>query len=126
MAVKRPGNGLPEFSVNRLAYYDAQISQSSCGHNALYDSLESFIPHLSTRLRLSAPDNRRVENQLSVVDYFSQKREAQNFLQSNPLSVSADGETFSGLGCFQLGLEVSLRNFEDLVQIQRSLKDLDL
>jgi glycosyltransferase involved in cell wall biosynthesis len=40
--------------------------------------------------------------------------------------VSVDGIEYSGLGCFQLGLEVTSESFEELLQAQRHLKDLEL
>lgn len=47
-------------------------------------------------------------------------------LQTDPLSVSAAGHDFTGLGCFHLGLEVAPQDFAELLQAQRHLKDLDL
>jgi hypothetical protein len=46
--------------------------------------------------------------------------------RTSPLSRSVEGGDFSGLGCFQLGLEVNSEQFEDLLQAQRHLKDLNL
>lgn len=48
------------------------------------------------------------------------------YVQSNPLSISTAGDAFTGLGCFQLGLEATPKNFEDVVQVQRNLLDLNL
>jgi hypothetical protein len=48
------------------------------------------------------------------------------YVQPNPLSVSTAGDAFTGLGCFQLGLEATPKNLEDIVQVQRNLRDLNL
>jgi hypothetical protein len=46
--------------------------------------------------------------------------------QHNPLSQSVDGLDYTGMGCFQLGLEVNSEQFDELLQAQRHLKDLAL
>lgn len=46
--------------------------------------------------------------------------------RTSPLSRSADGTDYDGLGCFQLGLEVTCDQFDELLQAQRHLKDLSL
>jgi glycosyltransferase involved in cell wall biosynthesis len=103
-----------------------EISQSSVGYEELYDSLAPFIPNLRSKLRLTLPQNTQGDNQLSTIDYFNCGRETQKYVETNPLSVSSDGNSFTGLGCFQLGLEVNQKNYEDIVHIQRGLKDLNL
>jgi hypothetical protein len=44
----------------------------------------------------------------------------------DPLSRSALGEDWTGLGCFHLGLEATEDTFAEILQAQRNLKDLDL
>src|SRR5262245_12285964 len=44
----------------------------------------------------------------------------------SPLSISTRGDDFTGLGCFQLGLEVSAASFMELLQAQRNLRELAL
>jgi hypothetical protein len=114
----------------------------SCGHEALYDSLQSFIPDLTARLRQLPPSTQgsgnsresECESELtparaSIVNLnwhrHSQDHD-QNHSHTHPLSTSAGGDNFTGLGCFHLGLEVAPKEFADLLQAQRHLRDLDL
>jgi hypothetical protein len=103
--------------------HSAQISQTSCGHEPLYDSLQAFIPDLSARLRLlppSAGKEQQAEGHGTTINLDWQAQ-----LQA-PLPLSAGADDESGLGCFQLGLEVTPKEFTDLLQVQRNLRDLDL
>lgn len=97
-----------------------QISQTSCGHEQLYDSLSSFIPHLSARLRLLPPSAGK-EHALSHGIELDWQAQAQA-----PLPLSAGADDAAGLGCFHLGLEVNEKEFTDLLRVQRNLRDLDL
>jgi len=45
---------------------------------------------------------------------------------NNPLSRSPDGIDYTNLGCFQLGLDFNAEHFDELLQAQRHLKDLEL
>ena len=104
-----------------------QISQASCGHDALYDSLQSFVPDLSGKLRLLQPDNKgQPEIRAGVVGFLDWHSQSHDGGQTDPLSISAGGDDFTGLGCFHLGLEAGPKEFADLRQVQRHLKDLDL
>jgi hypothetical protein len=99
----------------------------SCGHDALYDSLQSFIPDLTARLQLLPPGNEeQPESQANIADSLDWHLQTHNYAQTNPLSISAGGDDFTGLGCFHLGLEVTPKEFADVLQAQRHLKDLDL
>ncbi len=83
-----------------------QISQTSCGHEALYESLEQFIPDLASRLRLQPPPEK--EDQPSPL--VSLRHPAvNNYGQTNPLTavLSAGVDGLDGMGCYQLGLEVT-------------------
>jgi glycosyltransferase involved in cell wall biosynthesis len=104
-----------------------QIAQTSCGHDALYDSLQSFVPDLSAKLRLSRPNGQGyLANPADVIDgldYFTQPSDNE---QIDPLSRSADREDLTGLGCFHLGLEVEPKDFLDILRTQLKLKELNL
>jgi hypothetical protein len=47
-------------------------------------------------------------------------------LQKDPFSHSFRGQDYAGLGCFQLGLDCSSKDFDDLVEQQRHLRDSGL
>lgn len=101
------------------------ISETSCNHEALYESLNFIIPDLTTKLKLSPPvyntPPRKIDGLLD--DWHSPDYES---VHTDPLSTNGNGDSFTGLGCFQLGLEVTPKVFSDLVQAQRRLRDLDL
>ncbi|ORY18988.1 putative glycosyl transferase [Clohesyomyces aquaticus] len=103
------------------------ISKMPCMDDSIYDSLESFIPGLRAKLRLIPPEekNRRHSDE-SLVSRLEWKSHINSHMWINPLSVSAEGEDFTGLGCFHLGLQVTAREFDDILRMQRHLKDLDL
>jgi hypothetical protein len=102
-----------------------QISQTSCGHDALYDSLEPFVPSLAARLKLQPPPE--TEGQSRALVQFQQPA-VNDYGQANPLTtvLSAGADSLDGLGCYQLGLEVTPKAFADLLQGQRNLQDLEL
>jgi hypothetical protein len=102
-----------------------QISQTSCGHDALYDSLEDFIPDLAAKLRLQPPTE--AEGRTGALVQFRQPA-VNDYGQTNPLTVvlSAGADSLDGLGCYQLGLEVTPKAFANLLQGQRNLHDLEL
>ncbi|KAI6711821.1 glycosyl transferase: group 1 family protein [Diplocarpon mali] len=105
-----------------------QISRTLRSHEALYESLQSFIPGLTGKLRTFSPDTSGSGLDLEsgnadIVNYHDSYR---SYSQPHPLSASAGGDDFSGLGCFHLGLEVAAREFGILLQTQRHLRELDL
>jgi hypothetical protein len=103
-----------------------QICQASCGHDALYDSLQSFIPNLTAKLSLLPPGNEyQVESQAAVIDDFDWPSRTDH-AQTNPFSTSPGGNDYTGLGCFQLGLDCTSKDIADLVETQRSVRELDL
>ncbi|KKY22813.1 putative glycosyl group 1 family protein [Phaeomoniella chlamydospora] len=119
-------NGDDVMKAHDIWRSNGNISQTSCGHDALYDSLQSFIPDLSDRLRLLPPSNNveQVENEIDIIA--CRPSQTQYCVPTDPLSTSVGGDDFKGLGCFHLGLEVTPKAFADLVEAQRNLKDLDL
>lgn len=102
-----------------------QVSQKSCGHEALYDSLEDFVPHLAARLSLLPPPERR-EHSGTLIQF--QHPVVSDYGQTNPLTavLSIGTDSLDGLGCYQLGLEATPKAFSDLLQGQRNLQDLEL
>ena len=128
--VWRSNNQVRLFTENTghpLNSHLAQISLTSCGHDALYDSLHSFIPDVTARLRLLPPDNKeQAVSGAQIVDRLDWLSQTHHDEQTDPLSVSASGDNFTGLGCFHLGLEVGPKDVADILQTQRHLKDLNL
>jgi hypothetical protein len=123
-----------------------QISQTSCGHDDLYNSLQSFVPDLAARLQLLRPPARSAgeeehhaarsltvgHSQTNMVSWHSQTtlggdRDGE-YAPSNPLStvLSEDEDDLNGFGCYQLGLGVTPKAFADLLQGQRNLRELEL
>ena len=102
-----------------------QVSKTSCGHEALYDSLYQFIPDLSARLQLLSPPEKKQQSQALV--HFQQPA-VNDYGHTDPLKavLSAGADDLDGLGCYQLGLEVTSKAFADLLQGQRNLQDLEL
>lgn len=79
---------------------------SSCGHGRINSVSRSEMP-------LSAG---------KCPDWFILNQD----MQSDPLCTSPTGKTYDGIGCFPLGVDVSLDDFEEIVSSQRNLKKLDL
>ncbi|KAH7400444.1 hypothetical protein BKA64DRAFT_481996 [Cadophora sp. MPI-SDFR-AT-0126] len=103
----------------------------------LYDSLNSFVPGLREKLQPIPPsDSHECKgNQLRNLLYrpnpasrreYPQTRHDEGDSQVHPLSRSASGDDYTGLGCFHLGLSVGPKDFADLLLAQRHLKDLNL
>ncbi|KAL4971571.1 hypothetical protein BDW66DRAFT_155530 [Aspergillus desertorum] len=91
----------------------------------LYGNLEHFIPGLEDKLALYPPKPKQVDGQVVAVDEL-QWPGVNEPLMSNPFLFSPDGHDYSGLGCFQLGLDCTIKDIEDLLQAQRHTRDLHL
>jgi hypothetical protein len=102
-----------------------QISQTSCGHESLYDSLYEFIPNLAAKVSLLPPPEKE---QTTGPPVQTNQPAVNDSGKTNPLTVvlSAGADSLDGLGCYQLGLEVTPKVFSDLLQGQRNLLDLEL
>ncbi|KAB8236516.1 glycosyltransferase family 4 protein [Aspergillus alliaceus] len=102
------------------------VRQDAFGHESLYESLQSFVPGLPEKLSLLPPTKALPVNSQEVeVDelYWPSQPE---ITQTNPFSVSPAGIDYTGLGCFQLGLNCTSKDISDLVEAQRHVKELDL
>ncbi|KAE8414460.1 hypothetical protein BDV36DRAFT_299007 [Aspergillus pseudocaelatus] len=105
---------------------NGKVCQNPCGHDSLYESLQSFIPNLLAKLSLSPPAKEPlIDSQETVIDELSWPSQPE-LTQENPFSVSPAGNDYTGLGCFQLGLDCTSRDITDLVDAQRHVRDLDL
>lgn len=102
---------------------DLQILQTSTtsNHEALYDSLDALVPGLTEKLRQHPPssNNESESNQ----DYSLPNRTGRlnpppvrlsnSDAQPHPLSTSAAGDDFTGLGCFHLGMSSLKPSFSE-------------
>lgn len=103
-----------------------RISPISSGNDILYASLSSLLPILHRKLAiLPAPPAQSVETSVVNSDE-SDPRKREQLRHMNPLLFSATGQDFTGLGCFQIGLDCSEKDFDDLVEAQHRLKKLNL
>ncbi|KAI9371571.1 hypothetical protein BJX61DRAFT_510991 [Aspergillus egyptiacus] len=102
------------------------IAPSSCGHESLYDSLHSLVPNLKDKLALFPPAATREPNsQVFVIDEL-QWPSLNEPLMSDPFSLSPDGNDYTGLGCFQMGLDCTAKDIEELLQAQAHVSKLNL
>jgi hypothetical protein len=96
-------------------------------NDSLYNSLDAFVPNLVSKLTFVPSANKEVQARTSnTIANTIQHSQALKDSKTNPLSQAADGADYTGLGCFQLGLEVNAEQFEELLQAQRHLKELSL
>ncbi|TKA72816.1 hypothetical protein B0A49_05480 [Cryomyces minteri] len=103
-----------------------KIAQDPYDHSAAYDSLEAFIPNLIAKLSLWPPSSEdRADIRANVTGYYGWPSRTDD-AQKCPFSVSSNGHDYTGLGCFQIGLGCTSKDFADLVEGQRRLRDLDL
>ncbi|KAL4874591.1 hypothetical protein BJY04DRAFT_11897 [Aspergillus karnatakaensis] len=103
-----------------------KVAQASVGHEGLFESLEYFIPNLDKKLALKPPVPKpATDRQVYVIDEL-QWPSLNEPLMVNPFSYSPDGHDYTGLGCFQLGLDCTVKDIEDLLQGQRHVRNLNL
>lgn len=100
------------------------VAPSSTGHENIYDTLESFVPGLKSKLALLPPVP-EVEEQMFELDELQWPSLSEPVVR-NPYLTSPDGDDYTGLGCFQLGLDLTEKDIMDLLQAQRQVRDLNL
>jgi hypothetical protein len=107
-----------------------QVSAAPCNHDALYQTLDDFVPGLADKLTLLPPivQQSRVTIHTSSSSVSSSDISGNDSMDedSDALSVSVNGTSFTGMGCFQLGQEATFNDFTEIVTAQRSFKDLNL
>lgn len=103
-----------------------RIDMQTSGKEELFDKLDKLVPNLASRLSLyqAVPSEEKQVSTTSISGF------RWNYLsptyRQNPLSVSPRGHSYTGLGCFQLGLDCSHEDFDQLVVAQRRLRDLNM
>lgn len=116
---------------NTLAAHDLwrqneNISPLPCDHGSLYDLVEYMVPNLREKLALFPPAPQPAsDGQVFVIDELQWPALSEP-LMTNPFSFSPDGNDYSGFGCFQLGLDCTAKDTEELLQAQRHTRDLNL
>ncbi|KAK5080764.1 hypothetical protein LTR05_008469 [Lithohypha guttulata] len=104
------------------------IAHKSQVDNVMYKSLEGLIPGLTTKLLpISTSCRHRAETSEVVlhggdIDLTLPQRTN----SSNAFDTSIDGHSYSGLGCFAIGLECSAEDLDEIVVAQRRLAQLNL
>ncbi|CAL3973371.1 unnamed protein product [Diplocarpon coronariae] len=93
----------------------------SCQHDHNYDETPDWP--LTPAVNASFQQQRQ-QQQEEDMDWFT-LREGVG-VSKDPLGTSALGASYDGLGCFPVGLDVSLDDFEEIVFSQRNLKKLEL
>ncbi|KAJ5618631.1 hypothetical protein N7528_006742 [Penicillium herquei] len=102
------------------------ILPTSAGNEDMYDTLENFVPDLKSKLAMFPPAP-KVDNSGELVNIDELQLSSPNeHLMANPFSMSSEGEDYTGLGCFQMGLELTGKDIKDLLQAQRQVRELKL
>ncbi|GJP88494.1 glycosyl transferase [Aspergillus niger] len=122
MWLKR-GEVLEAHDVWRL---NDKIRQTPCGYDEMYESLESFVPDLRAKLALLPPVKTRLSDSAGTVIEGLEWSGRTESSQIDTLSVSPAGASYTGLACFQIGLDCTSKDVTDLVEGQRQVRDLDL
>ncbi|OQO03199.1 hypothetical protein B0A48_11454 [Cryoendolithus antarcticus] len=112
-------------AVHDIWRQNDQIQKQPVGHEAMFDSLNGFIPDLSAKLAVTGLDP-FVDRESEMVLNGDYDGDIPAQSQKPPFSYSARGEDYTGLGCFQIGLDVTPEDFGELTEGQRRLRDLEL
>lgn len=91
----------------------------------LYRSLDDFVPALANRLQPLSREQKSLTTAPRIPKISLPTRHSVDRL-SDVFSVSVNGDSFTGLGCFHLGLEASFNDFAELVMAQREFRHLNL
>ncbi|PYI09575.1 glycosyl transferase [Aspergillus sclerotiicarbonarius CBS 121057] len=103
-----------------------KIAQTPCGYERMYDSLESFLPGVRAKLSLSPPVKYPGTDSPGSAIHGLEWSSRTESPQTDIFSTAPDGSSYTGLGCFQIGLDCTLKDVADLLESQRQVRDLDL
>ncbi|KAE8355715.1 hypothetical protein BDV28DRAFT_162634 [Aspergillus coremiiformis] len=118
------GNDVTE--AHDLWKSNGKVRQTPFNHDSLYESLQSFIPDLPAKLSLLPPAKQpRVDGQAAVVSELQWPSQP-DITRRNPFSISPGGNDYTGLGCFQLGLDCTSKDIADLLAAQQHVRELNL
>ncbi|KAK3719243.1 hypothetical protein LTR37_004462 [Vermiconidia calcicola] len=115
-------------AVHEVWRTNGSIAQQSVSNDEIFESLESIMPDLSYRLELepSAGEQLIQLNDPGVMNGDFDWAAANLTRPSDPFSFSSADESYTGLGCFQIGLHSTQADFDGLVEGQRRLRGLNL
>ncbi|KAF7122624.1 hypothetical protein CNMCM5793_000649 [Aspergillus hiratsukae] len=106
--------------------FNDKVKGVSAEHDARYERLSSFVPDILQKMTIVPPTNRSLvhvrEIDIDAVDWPSKM----DYAHMNPFSVSPEGVDYTGMGCFQMGHDCTEKDINDLLEGQRSIRDLDL
>ncbi|KAL3492287.1 hypothetical protein BJX62DRAFT_250706 [Aspergillus germanicus] len=102
------------------------IRQKDVGNDVLFAELDSF-PDLAGRLKVV----HHQMNKAALESMSLETTDVDSILQDhpaalNPFSISPSGVDYTGLGCFQLGLDCSKSDINELLEAQIGLRELNL
>lgn len=115
--------------VQQIWRTNEKILQHPIGAREAFQSLESVIPglathlHLETSLRNSATSQ---HNKPAIMNADFDWSIENPYEKLDVFSYASTGESFTGLGCFQIGLQCTPNDFVGLVEGQRRLRDLNM
>ncbi|KAH2311335.1 hypothetical protein LV164_000399 [Aspergillus fumigatus] len=106
--------------------FNDKVTAVSAKHAARFEGLRTFVPDILEKMTVVPPAHRSLVDtraiHIDAVDWSSKM----DYAHMNPFSVSPDGVDYTGLGCFQMGHDCSEKDISDLLEAQRSIRDLDL
>jgi hypothetical protein len=95
----------------------------------IYGHLQSLLPNLQETFKLSLCQHSATAGNLDLdlplkanFEWFIIREQ----IMGDPLCSSPTGQTYDGIGCFPLGVDVTQDDFLDIIWSQRNLKKLDL
>lgn len=102
------------------------IDTRIAGVEPLLNKLNTLAPNLAARLSLCQSNSpEKLETSTTTLPGFRWNYLSSQYRQ-NPLSVSPRGHSYTGLGCFQLGLDCNHEDVDQLIVAQRRLRDLNM
>lgn len=104
------------------------ITDQILANHEEFSKLDALLPELSGTLGTHGWDPSGVASPIDeqIVDGIDSDSSEETGKPRDPFSFSPDEESYTGLGCFQIGLHCTSADFEGLVEGQRRLRDLGL
>lgn len=106
---------------------NGRIVERPSVESSAYGGLEDLVPDLASKLRLQ-PSIRRdsVAEAGLMLDASFDWSQLNEITDRDPFSTASDGSDYTGLGCFQIGLDASAKDFQELVKGQIQLRELGM
>lgn len=112
--------------VHETWRYNTKITQQPSDHKEIYDTISDFVPNIFERLSMQEHVPTRIdpESGMTLDSIHWPPRNDED--SKDPFAFSPRGHAYTGLGCFQIGLDAFHDDFSELIAAQRQLKDLGL